>query len=227
MNLDRKMAGYAAGAAAAAAAGLVGAESADAAIVYTSGPLPLALEGTVPIDFDQNPATEADFTLGHERQTDTNANTDRVILKETDNGANQEAYVAANGLPAALTAGTVIGQTSNYEAGFNNNTTNKLIDEDPDDDGNLNPVGNFTADNVSGNPQYLGVRFRVGDAGDIRYGYIGYDITSADDKTGIVTGYAYEDTGAPIEAGAIPEPAGLALLAVGAAGLLPRRKTRI
>jgi hypothetical protein len=39
-----------------------------------------------------------------------------------------------------------------------------------------------------------------------------------------VTGYAYENNGEPITAGAVPEPAGLALLALGAPALLRRRQ---
>ena len=77
---------------------------------------------------------------------------------------------------------------------------------------------------IVGNTQYIGVRFRVNDTGDDRYGWIGIDITNAADLTGVVTGYAFDDTGEPIAAGAVPEPAGLALLGMIAGGMLLRRR---
>ena len=57
------------------------------------------------------------------------------------------------------------------------------------------------------------------------FGWIGVDITNDAVLTGQVTGFAYENNGGSIPAGAVPEPAGLALLALGAPALL-RRRTR-
>jgi hypothetical protein len=159
-----------------------------------------------------------------------------VLLKELEtNGATGSAYV--NGLgafpvfPAKLPAGATIGPLQSYGNAFNGNVSNQLIDEDYDDNGSFESyTGNFTADNVVGNTEYIGVKFHLNDNqfDDLHYGWIGLDIQNAADLTGVVTGYAY-DTGAdaPIQAGAgVPEPSALALLALGAAGMAVRRKQR-
>ena len=216
---------YAAGA---LAAGAVGVDSADAAIIADTTVRPFAVDGTVDLNF--NNAGGNEFTIGHERDTAGNTGTDRVILKAPDNGANGQMYVVGdNGHPSALTAGTLVGPDLTYDARFNNNAGNHLVDEDQNDDNVQDETlfGNFTADNVAGNPQYLGVQFAFEPGGELHYGWIGVDITNAQDLTGVVTGFGYESLAdTPIEAGAVPEPsAGLALLAVGAAGLLRRKRS--
>ena len=64
---------------------------------------------------------------------------------------------------------------------------------------------------------YLGVRFIVGTSATIRYGWIevGYGL----DHQFTITRFAYDDTGAPIAAGAIPEPANVTLF-LGAAAFI-------
>jgi hypothetical protein len=225
MSLDRKLMAYAA---AAAAAGVARVESADAAIIHTPGPLPFGVDNTVDINFDQDSTTQRDFAIGHERDTAGNTQTDRILLKEDDNAANNEGYVIVNNdFPAALPLNTMIGPESVYGQQFLNHGSDQLADEDFDNDNALDTpiLTNFAIDNLGGNTQYVGVRFRVNDTGEDHFGWIGVDITNADDLTGVVTGYAYEtEAGVGILAGAVPEPAGLSLLALGAAGLLARRR---
>ena len=219
---------YAAGAVAAGAAGV---QSADAAVIYTPG-FQFAVAETKEIDFDGNGTEE--FNIGHER-TEVDGvrqpNTDRVILKDPTDPSTAayviDPLVGDNSFPVPLAPGTVIGPGSMYGNQFNGNVGNRIVDEDSDDNNVVdNPVlTNFRIDDITGNPQYLGVRFKLNGTGEDRYGYIGIDINNSADLTGWISEFAYETTGGPIEAGAIPEPSsGLALLAAGAAGLLRRKR---
>ena len=83
-----------------------------------------------------------------------------------------------------------------------------------------NGYGGFgsTAGPVRG---FIGIRFAA--AGNTHYGWV--DLTVGEAEGIIFHGAAFEDTpDTAIEAGAIPEPGSLALLAVGAAGLMGRRR---
>ncbi len=90
----------------------------------------------------------------------------------------------------------------------------------------------FTAGNFSDvSPGYLGVRFTP--ASTLCYGWIHIDDIDgvSDVHSGFpsyhVDGYAFQDNGTAIKAGATPEPGtGLALLSLGAAGLMAWRKKR-
>ena len=202
MNLSKKLAAYTAGA---AAASLAAAESADAAIITRQG-APLTSGSTINLDFGGTPDDE--YRINHA----TGPN--RVVLKDSTVATTTNAYVTAlNNAPAALTAGTIIGPASDFSTTYDGVLRNQGTGE-----------GNFTADSVAGNPQYIGVRFQLEPAGTPYYGWIGFDITDANNLAGVVTGYAYENSGGPIAAGAVPEPAGLSLLALGAPFLMRRRR---
>ena len=203
MNLDRKLTLYTAAAAAAAASGLT--ESAQANIVASPG-FTFGAGSTNNINFDN--AGNEEYVLGHR------SGPNRVQLLKDDQTLDVNAYVSdpGNSLPAALTFGETIGLASTFSNAYDATLANQGDDS-----------GNFLVDNIDGNPQYLGLQFELADSGPKFYGWVGVDITNSTDLTGRVTGFAYEDSGGPIDAGFVPEPAGLALLALGAPFLLSRR----
>ena len=203
MNLSRKLAAYTAGA---AAAGLAAAESADAAIITRQG-APVTSGSTINLDFGGTPDDE--YRINH------STGPNRVVLKDSTLTTTTNAYVAAlNGAPAALSAGTIIGPQSSFSTTYDGTLRNQGTG-----------AGNFTADDIQGNPEYIGVQFQFAPGGNQYYGWIAFDITNSSDLTGVVPLFAYEDSGGPIAAGAVPEPSGLALLALGAPFLMRRRRS--
>lgn len=192
-------------AAAGAVVAATGAKSAEATIIASPG-FSFGSGSTNNIDFDHNGTEE--YQLGN--RTGPN----RVSLLKDSNALSSNAYAitTANAQPAALTAGTLIGPALTYGTTYDADLANQGTG-----------AGNFTVDNVTGNPQYLGLKFQLASGGPTYYGWAGVDITNATDLSGVVTGYAYDDSGNAIAAGAVPEPTGLALLALGAPFLLRRR----
>ena len=77
-------------------------------------------------------------------------------------------------------------------------------------------------DFIGTSDKYIGVKFDIG--GDTLYGWIQVQVP-ADSTSATITGYAYNDVDdGSITAGQVPEPASLALLALGAAGIAAWRK---
>ena len=125
--------------------------------------------------------------------------------------------------PAALLAGTTIGpgstfdfqEADNFQGTGKTIRANRLIDEDATQADQI--LGGLSAAQVQvptngpnflglgGNVRYLGVRMGLNGFPDT-YGWIGIRITNEADATGEVVGWAYDTSGAPINAGAIPEP---------------------
>ena len=224
-KFDQRLFAYVAGTA--GAAGAFAATDASGAIRFTAGGNLTGPDGqnisngdqddeTFAIDFNSGDPDNAgpEFTLWRETKGGTN---DKVYIKAGHNSAdsttNLHAVDPITDYVAALSAGTPVDGSLTFE-NVNNSKSDLLNQQDA-------PGGHWIADNVTGNPQYVGVKFRLGT--NDHYGWIGYDITDAATLSGVVTGYAYENTGLPIAAGEVPEPAGLAALALGAAALLRRR----
>lgn len=211
-----------------AAAALPLAASADS-IIY-SGPKNIvgdanAMTGVNTIDVDGNSASAFTFTA-----------TSGEFAKDvyvTPSG-NMTAYLAPNSTagtdPTPLSEGQEIGSSGTYATG--NGTLSKTGIEYDD--------YNWPA---NGTPAFLGVTFKdtspsVGTSSSgVYYGWIEVGAqTNNDDATYDILGWAYYNNGDSIEAGQIgpnqfvqnpvPEPSSLALLSLGAAGLLALRARR-
>jgi hypothetical protein len=167
----------------------------------------------------------------------------------TPNDATQAAYVVPVGqgdYPAALSAGTLIGPGSTWDYQEGDNflgsgkwiRANRMLDEDATQIDQI--LGGRTAAQVqaptngpsfaglAGDVRYLGVRADLNGTGQMSYGWIGLRIDNEADATGAVVGYGYQSVpGAPIPAGAVPEPGAGLLTAVGlAAACLWRKRGR-
>jgi hypothetical protein len=97
--------------------------------------------------------------------------------------------------------------------------------------GNLNSTTSSTGSqggawDVDGERGYVGFSFPLGDgAGSTVYGWA--EVERVDGSNGILRGWGYEDSGDPIAIpGVVPEPSGLALLALGATGVAALRRRR-
>src|SRR4051812_13675477 len=144
MNLNRKLAAYAA---AVAAAGLATVESADGAIIASPG-FTFGSSSTNNINFDHSGAEE--YQLGHPTRPN------RVSLLKDNNALSTNAYAVtpANTQPASLTSGSTIGPALTYSTTYDADLANQGTGS-----------GNFTVDNVTGNPQYLGLKFQLASGG--------------------------------------------------------------
>ena len=195
--------------AAAAGAGLLGALNADAAIQYTSANLTMSTG---------NVQTWMDIDGG---------GTDDIRFDFASWGAGRRGNVnGANGGEFLWVANVGVGDAVRFAYGA---TISSLAGTWKGGAGYIfQNSGTFSRGQFSDvNTGYLGVRFS---AGGTKYGWIHIDLVAAGGSSFHIAGYAYEDDGSPIQAGArIPEPStiALALLASGAAGVMRSRRKKI
>lgn len=140
---------------------------------------------------------------------------------------------ALGSYPSALNLNDVVGPASffDFQEGNNFNGTgrwiraNRMMDEDATQiDQVLGgrtpaqvqvPTNGPNFGSVVGEVDYLGLRMKLNGSAEYNYGWVGIRIDNQD-ATGAVVGYGYETTpGAPINAGAVPEPGSALLAALG------------
>ncbi len=186
------------------------ASSASGAIIFFPGeeiPIPTTFEG-VSVDFetaattnavDGAPGMDLNFVLGGEgvsNDADGTAATPSTQFVRTG---------TANTDPIDnLTFGTVVGPGSVYATDFGGSSAH------------------IPTTFANGDQGYIGFEFEI--AGPTTaYGWA--RVTFQNDNTpGVIHEWAYEDTGAPIEVGAIPEPSLALLTSIGLAALALRRR---
>lgn len=216
-TLAQKLALYGLGAGAASLA-----TSANADIQY-SGPLNFSgntiyfdLQNTVAPSTAPDPAD--DFLLS------ANATKMKASIGSYGSSSGQVVSETRGAFPRdyalQLNVGTTIGSGSNFSTDgyFNNNYAGGVV-----------PAGYGLGDWTFGERGFLGLSILIN--AQTVYGWADVQFNNYDGSgVGSFTlfGYAYEDNGMSIPAGAIPEPSTFALLAAGAVGvaLLKRRKAK-
>lgn len=205
----------------AAAAGLVVGNTVNADIIVSTAPPITNTGGHSDYNIDQDDQRELSF------DNVPSADPQRYYLKnvgtDEDNGfmyAVQDVDSPFENTPYQVKpfeAGEVIGPSETFDNDNGDADAGNYIH-------NLagSPGGGLFA--TDGSLQYIGFSWDQNDDNVTEYGWIAVTLTEPDgDGVLNVLGSAWDDSGAPIAAGVVPEPASLGVLALGALGLVRRR----
>lgn len=194
----RKLSSYSA---AAALGAFAAPHTAKAEVIYTS------LDPDVEVEFGVTPTVNID---------NSGDGYFEVAFITTSNNRNMQ-------IRGAYSGNVLTASGTYYVRGF---TEGDLIGPGANSAGGANVAA--TGNNYNffdGDDKYIGVAFEI--AGQVHYGWIGFEIDSTDPLHGVIRDYAYESTpNTAIEAGEIPEPGSLGLLAAGAGALAFRRRRK-
>jgi hypothetical protein len=208
-EMGRRLAAYSA----AVGAGVALSQPAGAAIIYQTGlsdafgplsPLALSLEGATDVTF-YGSAVGSTVSYGPSFRSLRATGEENFVMATTASSARRLAAGAV--IDAALMSGgaSVFGILASQTVSYS---------------GSPGFAGGQWAND--GDRGFMAFRFEPDGGGTPMFGWA--DIERVDGSNGVLHGWAYESTGAPITAGQVPEPSGLALLALGAAGLAALRR---
>lgn len=210
----------------AGAAAMAGASQAYGAVVVVTPPAnitgraPAATDAGTRVNLDLNGDGQADLGLLYRNLLYNGANfTLTYIVAGTTAVPGSTVGVAINGQSYAynLALATTVGPGSTFyqKSGYFTHLVTNYNGTDYGAAGSLR--------GIAGTPEYIGFRFLT-TAGQTDYGYIQVETDlyqSAANPGGLkFLQLAYDNSGAAIQIGAVPEPGTLAMLAVGAVGFV-------
>jgi hypothetical protein len=210
LSFDRRLAAYAAGAGAIVAAG----ESARATVVY-SGPQSITIGTNQDYDlYFTGVGIDADLYFTQSSDLTTNSS---LSVEPKQNDLIASSTMPGEPLPADVDVASQSFTTANGSTFYTLaaiSTTSVPVTSGP----------------FYGVPdEYLAVQFAPYE-GSPDYGWVELSVTGGTDPsqgpTATILGWAYNDDGTSLRTGQTPEPTALALLALGATGVMMRRPRR-